>query len=109
MIGITLRPGARIAGVDGCEARRALLALTGGQPATVLLQLTGVRSISRQAMAFHSAARTVTAFAVLGASPVDRVIAHGRRGLPLPPCPTRYFTDQEQAINWLHTHAPCVP
>jgi hypothetical protein len=89
MIGITLRPGARIAGVDGCAARQALLDLTGGQPTTVLLQLTGVRSISRQAMGFHSAATTVTAFAVVGDSPLDRVIA--RRGLPQPPCPSRYF------------------
>jgi hypothetical protein len=109
MIGITLRPGARIAGVDGCAARQALLDLTGGQPTTVLLQLTGVRSISRQAMGFHSAATTVTAFAVIGDSPLDLVIAHGRRGLPRPACPSRYFTGQDEATSWLQTHPPFIP
>jgi hypothetical protein len=109
IIGITHRPGARTAGVDGCGAREALLDLTGGQPTTVPLQLTGVRSISRQAMGFHSAATTVTAFAVVGDSPLDRFIAHGRRGLPPPPCPSRYFTCQDEATSWLQTQAPFVP
>jgi hypothetical protein len=46
-------------------------------------------------------ARIVSAFAILGTSPVDRVIAHGLLGLPLPACPSRYFTDEDAALDWL--------
>ena len=43
------------------------------------------------------------AFAVLGDTPVDRVIAHTLLRLAPPKCLTKYFTDEEKAICWLQT------
>ncbi len=99
---ITLRPGGRISAEDGTLVQERYLALTGGAGAAVLLQITGVEHVSREAVRYFSEAVTITAFAILGSTPVDRVIAHGRRGLPLPPCPSRYFSDKQDALAWLH-------
>lgn len=98
---ITLRPGSQVTAADGISVRERFLTLTGGAGCAVLLQVTGVERVSREAVRVFSEAVTVTAFAILGSTSVDRVIAHGRRGLPLPQCPTRYFTDQQEALAWL--------
>lgn len=98
---VVLRPGGRITAEDGTLVRERCLALTGGTGASVLLQVTGVESVSRGAVRYFSEAVTITAFAILGSTPVDRVIAHGRHGLPTPQCPTRYFTDEQEALAWL--------
>lgn len=98
---ITLRPGSQITAADGTSVRERFLTLTGGAGCAVLLQVTGVEHVSRDAVRVFSEAVTVTAFAILGSTSVDRVIAHGRRGLPLPKCPSRYFTDEQEALKWL--------
>lgn len=100
---ITLRPQGRITAEDGTLVRERYLALTGGTGGAVLLQITGVESVSRDAVRFFSEAATITACAILGSTPVDRVIAHGRRGLPSPPCPTQYFSDEQAAMEWLRS------
>ncbi|MDR6505546.1 STAS/SEC14 domain-containing protein [Arthrobacter oryzae] len=100
---ITLRPSARITEADGLRTREELLALTGGSRGGVLLDITGVGSVSREAISVYSSAVTVSAFAILGSTPVDRVIAHGLLGLPLPACPSEYFTDEAEALSWLQT------
>jgi hypothetical protein len=96
-----LRSGGRITGEDGTLIRERYLALTGGAGAAVLLEITGVESVSRDAVRFFSEAATINAFAILGSTPVDRVIAHGRQGLPAPQCPSRYFSDEQEAHAWL--------
>ncbi|RKR30161.1 hypothetical protein [Arthrobacter oryzae] len=101
IVRITLRPGSRISLEDGIRVREQYLASTGGAGAAVLLQITGVESVSRDAFRFFSEASTITAFAILGSTSVDRVIAHGRRGLPLPQCPSEYFSDEQDALVWL--------
>ncbi|WP_442543711.1 DUF7793 family protein [Arthrobacter sp. KN11-1C] len=98
---ITLRPGGRITAEDGALVRERYMALTGGMGAAVLLQVIGVEYVSRDAVRFFSEAATITAFAILGSTPVDRVIAHGRHGLPAPQCPTQYFSDEQEALGWL--------
>lgn len=98
---VTLPLGGQITAEDGTMVRDRFLTLTDRAGAAVLLQITGVESVSREAVRVFSEAATVTAFAVLGSTSVDRVIAHGRRGLPLPQCPSRYFSDEQEALAWL--------
>jgi hypothetical protein len=100
---IILRPNARITEDDCVRTRAELLALTEGKPGAVLLQITGVGSVSRPAISLYSEAAAVTAFAVLGSTQVDRVIAHTLLRLAPPKCPTKYFTDEEEAVIWLRT------
>lgn len=103
IVRITLRPGSQITAADGISVRKRFLTLTGGAGCAVLLQVTGVERVNRDAVRVFSEAVTVTAFAILGSTSVDRVIAHGRRGLPLPQCPSRYFTDEQEALAWLRS------
>jgi hypothetical protein len=110
IVRIALKPRARMTAEDGSQARENLLALTGGKPSVVLLQITGVGSISREAVSFYSESTTVRAFAVLGSTPVDRVIGHGLLGLPRPyKCPTEFFTDTQEAMRWLRAQAKASP
>lgn len=51
--GITLAPDARITKNDCVLSRAELLALTGGKPGGMLLQITGVGSISRDAISVY--------------------------------------------------------
>jgi hypothetical protein len=112
VVRIALRPGARMTAVDWALAREKLLALTGGRPSVVLLQVTGVGSVSREAVSFYSEASAVRAFAILGSSPVDRVIAHRMLGLHRmlelhwPERPTQFFTDAREAMSWLRRQIP---
>lgn len=101
---IVLQPQSRISHADGVSASAQLLALAGGRPVGVLLEITGVESVSKEAVTFYSEASTVAAFALLGRSPVDKVIAHGLRGLAWPHCPVRYFMDEQEALTWLAGH-----
>jgi hypothetical protein len=101
---IVLQPQSRISPADGALASARLLALGDGKRVGVLLEITGVESVSKEAVAVYSEASTVAAFALLGRSPVDKVIAHGLRGLAWPECPVRYFVDEREALTWLAGH-----
>lgn len=101
MLRLVLQPQSRITQADGAWTRTRLLALTKGRPVAVLLEVTGVESVSREAIEFYSEAATVSAFALLGRSPVDRMIAHSLRGLAWPGCPVQYFEAEQQALTWL--------
>lgn len=100
---IILPPATRITRKDCVRARTELLELTGGKPGSVLLQIAGIGSVDRDAISAYSEEPTITALAILGSTPVDRVIAQRmvRRGTPT--CPIKYFTDEEEAIIWLPT------
>ncbi|WP_426940006.1 hypothetical protein [Pseudarthrobacter sp. S6] len=100
---IILPPNSRITKDDCVRTCAELLVLTGGKPGGALLQITGVGSFSAEAISVFGEAATVTAFAVLGKTQVDRVIAHRLLRLGPPRCPTKYFTDEEEAIGWLRT------
>lgn len=100
---ITLPPGSHITALDGSSVRERFLSLTGGAGCAILLHVTGVEHVSRDAVRVFSEAVTVTAFAIIGSTAVDRVIAHGRRGLPAPQCPSRYFTDEQEGLAWIRT------
>lgn len=101
IVRIVLRPQSSISKADGAWASAKLLALADGNPLGVLLEVTGVESVSREAIEFYSGATSVAAFALLGRSPVDKIIAHSLRGLTWPNCPSRYFVDEQEALAWL--------
>jgi hypothetical protein len=103
LVVITLQPGVRITAAHGSIVRNQLITVFNGQPAGVLLRLAGVAMIDREAMVQYAQAVTVTALALVGQTPVDRLVAHRLVGLTLPKCPNQYFTDTEEALDWLRT------
>lgn len=103
LVSITLQPGMRITAAHSSIVRNQLITVFNGQPAGMLLRLAGVGMIDRDAMVQYAQAVTVTALALVGKTPVDRLVAHRLVGLTLPKCPNQYFTDTGEALDWLRT------
>lgn len=103
VIRLVMPQGVEITGeiAEAHAARARALSVDGPRP--VLLQITGVSAISREARAVFSSSRTSSAIAVLGETPVDRVIANFLLGGEPPPCPTRFFTTESEAMAWLES------
>jgi hypothetical protein len=70
-------------------------------PRPVILTVTGVAGITREARAVLAQVSGVRAIAVLGESPVDRVLANFVLGTEPLPCPSGFFTSEAQAMAWL--------
>ena len=87
----------------------AIAHVAGGVPRPVLVDLTGVKSISRDARAYYTseeAATHYTAAAMLVGSPLSRVIGNFYIGLNRLPKPTRLFTAEDGALEWLSGFRP---
>lgn len=103
---LVLPPGEVVTGAMAAEAAEEIEGRAGVRRLPLLLTLTGVESITRTARDIFSAARSLSAVAVIGISPVDRVIANFLLGGEVQPCPTRYFSREEDARAWLKRHVP---
>ena len=98
---LVLPPGEVVTGAMAKAAAAAIARLAGARKVPLLLVLSGVEAVTRSARTIFSAAETLTAVAVLGVTPVDRVIANFRLGGMSEPCPTRYFSTEREALAWL--------
>ena len=67
----------------------------------MLVDMATTSSVTRAARAVFSIPCAASRIALLGASPVDRVLANFFLGVHIPPCPTRFFTSRSEAMNWL--------
>ena len=76
-----------------------------GSPVAVLMDVTNVASVSRAARAVFGNLTTVAAWALLGQTPVDRILAHFILGGDFKSGPAGYFTSEAEAIAWLKEHA----
>lgn len=102
---LVLPAGEVVTGSMAAEAAEKIESLAGVHRLPMLLTLTGVESISRGARDVFSSARSLSAVAVIGVSPVDRVIANFLLGGEVQPCPTRYFSGENEALDWLLRYA----
>lgn len=71
----------------------------------VLMDVTDVASVSRAARTVFSNVTTVVAWALLGRTPVDRILAHFILGGDFTSCPASYFSSEAEAVTWLKEHA----
>lgn len=71
----------------------------------MLVDMSAVGSVSREARAVWSIPCSASRIALLGKSPVDRVLANFFLGVHVPPCPTRFFTSRSDAMLWLKADA----
>jgi hypothetical protein len=98
---LVLPPGEVITAAMATAAAGEVDRLAGTGTVPLLLVLTGVEAITRGARAVFGSHGTLAAVAVLGVSPVDRVIANFLLGGNVQPCPTRYFSTHQEALDWL--------
>ena len=98
---LLLPPGEVVTGTMAVQAAERIERMAGDRKLPLMLVLSGVESITRGARDIFSAARSLSAVAVIGVSPVDRVIANFLLGGEIQPCPTRYFSRETEARSWL--------
>jgi hypothetical protein len=93
--------------IEGPEARIAgdtVRSLAAGRRMPVLLVITGVVGVSMEARQVYSGSIAATAFALVGESPVDRVIAHYLLRSKSETIPAQFFTSESAAVEWLRQY-----
>lgn len=101
IIEVTLPANQVISGRQACAARSAVRSLAHGQMRPVLLVITGVLGVSVEARQAYVSSEEPAAFALVGESPVDRVIAHYLLRWATEATPAKFFTSERDAVRWL--------
>ena len=73
----------------------------------ILADFRRVKSINKEAREYlaKSGSKNVTACAVLTDSPVNRIMLNFYLKIDKPVTPTRMFSSNDEALEWLHQHA----
>ncbi len=101
IIKVTLPPNEEIAGAEARAAGTTVRALADGRRMPVLLVITGVVGVSVEARQVYATSIAASAFALVGESPVDRVIAHYLLRSKSETIPAQFFTSEAEAAEWL--------
>ena len=105
IIEVVLPPNEEIEGPEARIAGEAVRSLAAGRRLPVLLVITGVVGVSIEARQVYSGSIAATAFALVGESPVDRVIAHYLLRSRSEAIPAQFFTSESAAVEWLRQYA----
>jgi hypothetical protein len=105
IIQVTLPPNREIGGAEARVAGAAVRALAAGRRVPVVLVITGVVGVSVEARQAYVSSIAASAFAVVGETPVDRVIAHYLLRSKTETIPARFFTSEAEAVEWLGQYA----
>ncbi len=94
-------PGCRITEEAAQQAMDQVNTVCGRRRRPMLVDMIEVESVTRPARAVFTRPCQANIIALLGRSPVDRVIANFVLGVSNLPTPTRYFNAEAQALAWL--------
>ncbi len=97
--------GVRITGPSARAAFDAVNRLSSDLRRPMLVDMATTKSVAREARAVFGERSAASRIALLGRSPVDRVIANFTLGVSQVPCPTRFFTDRAKALAFLRESA----
>lgn len=101
---VTLRAGIELDKTAVQDIADAARTIVGDRPYTVLIDLRRIRSMNREArqhVVRPETVKQIMAVALLIESPVSRVIGNLFLGLNRAPYPTRLFTAETDAFDWL--------
>ncbi|HSU45375.1 MAG TPA: STAS/SEC14 domain-containing protein [Arthrobacter sp.] len=101
VIHLIWEPRVRIEIEDAQAAMAAVNLLAGDNTYPMLVDMATTENVSRDARSVFSIPCAANRIALLGASPVDRIIANFFLGVHIPPCPTRFFTSRDESMKWL--------
>jgi hypothetical protein len=85
-------------------ARQAMTAVddvNAGRSRPLLVRMARTTALDREARAQFAEKTSISAIALLGETPVDRLLAASTVGRGVPEAPARYFTDERDAVAWL--------
>ena len=97
-------PGADVTLEDAKETMAAYLQLNAGKRLPLFVDTKTMRSLAREARKYFAgeeAARVASAVALIIETPVSRVLGNFYLGLSNPRLPTRLFTSESDALEWL--------
>lgn len=98
--------GVRISGPSARAAFEAVNRLSADRRRPMLVDMATTKSVAREARTVFGERSAASRIALLGRSPVDRVIANFTLGVSEVPCPTRFFTDRAKALEFLRAGLP---
>jgi hypothetical protein len=101
VVRLTWTPGVRITGQLAREAMDLVDDLNAGRSRPLLVDMTGTAALTREARQVFTHECSASACALVGRSPVDRVLANFALGVYRMAMPTRFFTDEPAALEWL--------
>ena len=93
--------GVRIEEQDARAAMKAVDELCQEESHPMLVDMETTEAVSRNARSVFSIPCAASRIALLGKSPVDRLLTNFFLGVHTPPCPTRFFTSRADATTWL--------
>lgn len=101
LLRLTWARGAIISEADAEAAMERVNILCGESRHPMLVDMATTADVSRAARAVWGRPCRASRIALLGSSPVDRVIANFFLGITNVPCPTKFFTVERDALAWL--------
>ena len=101
LVRLTWAPGVEITEPAAQTAMAEVNRLCGSTRRPMLVDMTGTASVTRAARNVFTVPCAVDRIALLGKSPVDRVIANFVLGVSKLPTPTRFFNSETAATAWL--------
>jgi hypothetical protein len=94
-------PGAVVTESDAKALKTQATELSSGRALPMLVEMANMKWIDRRATEMFSEPWPLARMALVGASPVDDVIASFYSSRHNHSCPTRYFTSIDEAMTWL--------
>lgn len=104
IVEVTLPPNSVVRSPQARVAAAAVRMFADGRRLPLLLRVTGVLSVTDDARLTYTNSVAVSACALLGESPVDRVIAHFLLRAKPGSLPGQFFTSEAEARDWLREH-----
>ena len=98
---LTWPRGASIKERDAQRAMDRVNEICGKDRHPMIVDMATTNDVTRGARSVFAKPCQASRIALWGSSPVDRVIANFFIGIMKPPCPTKFFTDETEALNWL--------
>lgn len=97
-------PGAEVTLEDAKETMAAYLRLNKGKRLPLFIDTKTMKSMSRETRKYYAgkeAAKVASAAAIIVGTPVSRVLGNFYLGLSNPHLPSRLFSSEDEALEWL--------
>jgi len=97
-------PGAELTLEDAKETMAAYLKVSKGKRLPLFVDTVKMKSITRESRLYYASeetAKTGIAVAIIVGTPVSRVLGNFYLGISSPHLPSRLFTSEQEALEWL--------
>ena len=95
------KPGTVLEADDVHAAMAKVNEVADGAEYPMLIDIANTQAVTREAKSVFSVKCAASRIALLGSSPLNRVIANFAMTRRTLPCPTRFFTSRDEAMSWL--------